>query len=136
MQCTIEKCIKWPSNEYATSEIASLAGVGRFSVDKALDIIRTENVERMTLNWKTIKQFKFSIPLDINHSFHINLNKYGIIGTYIENGEEYNFILDGNNRAKIKLIRRQSFKVYVLNLEQTRKCYIGKRAPKGLRFVK
>lgn len=126
-----------------TRPICRLAGVGHFDVLKAEELLRRHPRKPEVVTVKQMRRFVTEEAVFPPHCLHVNTRKFLIIGTYLEPATDVgaadelrHFILDGCHRGYIRASLGRTTKAYVLTLEETQSVFIGKRAPRGKRWVR
>lgn len=115
-------------------QVARLKGVGFFSVKKALDVIKKNKRKKPKLiGWEELSEFPREETL---HTNHVTFRRPIIIGTFFEDGEAVNFILDGNDRATKAVKLKKDIKCYILTIRETNLVFEGKNPPQYKDFIK
>lgn len=117
--------------------VCRVSGWGTFDVDEARRIIKRHRRRAVRYSYRRLNRVvNPHSTIHEPHLAHVNLRKAIIVARYKVDGEPVErFLLEGRHRATRALLERLTLKVYELSLEETRAIFIGKRAPKGKRFV-
>lgn len=116
------------------NQICHLSGVGFFSVNKAIKILKEKPREKEKISNKDLNYYTKNSRIlreSKRHLNHINLDTPIIIGKT----EEQTFILDGNHRAlRNKLLGYNQTYAYFLTEFETGQIF-RKNPPAGKKFV-
>jgi len=137
------RCIAYREVDACKTEaICKLDGIGYYNATRAEALVNRRRRKPETLTAKEMRHFISEASVFAPHCLHVNTRKFCIIGTYLQPAtdvgaadEETHFMLDGCHRAYMRSSVGKSTKVYILTLEETKSVYLGKRAPKGKRWV-
>jgi len=124
----------------APTATCRLRGIGYYDVKAAERLVKRKPRKPLVLTMRgkhRLSEYASGRGCYAPHVEHVNTRKYGILGLTKQKGNTrtISFLIDGNHRARKCFLRRRSFKVYVLTLEETASVFLGYRAPKGKQFT-